>query len=175
MWLTDEPYSLWFGKEVKIFWNKTVKLQCAFLFYSQSYQPNIVKSIFFSFWWYLIRVHARYMFPGVTVLKGQEEMEVRAPVVISNAGIFNTFQKFLPKEIQDKPGRAQQRQESGDILSYIFLILIPATLFPTQRFNHCWVECVMVWVLSWSLLVWMDPRRSWALSQLTSGCIKAMI
>ncbi|CAN9505386.1 unnamed protein product [Ophioblennius macclurei] len=39
---------------------------------------------------------------GVTVLKGQEEVEVRAPVVISNAGIFNTFQKFLPRQIQDK-------------------------------------------------------------------------
>ncbi|XP_068193389.1 all-trans-retinol 13,14-reductase-like [Antennarius striatus] len=40
---------------------------------------------------------------GVTVLKGQEEVEVLAPVVISNAGIFNTFQKFLPKHIQDQP------------------------------------------------------------------------
>nr|XP_020505268.1 all-trans-retinol 13,14-reductase-like [Labrus bergylta]XP_029136200.1 all-trans-retinol 13,14-reductase-like [Labrus bergylta] len=40
---------------------------------------------------------------GVTVLKGQEEIEVRAPIVISNAGIFNTFQKFLPKHIQHKP------------------------------------------------------------------------
>ncbi|XP_034751061.1 all-trans-retinol 13,14-reductase-like [Etheostoma cragini] len=40
---------------------------------------------------------------GVTVLKGQEVIEVRAPVVISNAGIFNTFQKFLPQPIQDKP------------------------------------------------------------------------
>ncbi|XP_030264869.1 all-trans-retinol 13,14-reductase-like [Sparus aurata] len=39
---------------------------------------------------------------GVTVLKGQEEIEVHAPVVISNAGIFNTFQKFLPPHIQDK-------------------------------------------------------------------------
>ncbi|XP_060882825.1 all-trans-retinol 13,14-reductase-like [Labrus mixtus] len=40
---------------------------------------------------------------GVTVLKGQEEIEVRAPIVISNAGIFNTFQKFLPHRIQHKP------------------------------------------------------------------------
>ncbi|XP_068605983.1 all-trans-retinol 13,14-reductase-like [Brachionichthys hirsutus] len=40
---------------------------------------------------------------GVSVLKGQEEIEVFAPVVISNAGIFNTFQKFLPQHIQDKP------------------------------------------------------------------------
>uniref|UniRef100_A0A672FET6 Amine oxidase domain-containing protein n=1 Tax=Salarias fasciatus TaxID=181472 RepID=A0A672FET6_SALFA len=36
---------------------------------------------------------------GVTVLKGQEEVEVRAPVVVSNAGIFNTFQKFLPQSL----------------------------------------------------------------------------
>lgn len=50
-----------------------------------------------------------HMLPGVTVLKEQEEIEVRAPVVISNAGIFNTFQKFLPKEIQDTPGRIQHR------------------------------------------------------------------
>lgn len=40
---------------------------------------------------------------GVTVLKGTEEIEVHAPVVISNAGIFNTFQKFLPQRIQEKP------------------------------------------------------------------------
>uniref|UniRef100_A0A3Q1I1E2 Amine oxidase domain-containing protein n=1 Tax=Anabas testudineus TaxID=64144 RepID=A0A3Q1I1E2_ANATE len=40
---------------------------------------------------------------GVTVLKGQEEIEVHAPVVISNTGIFNTFQKFLPPHIQNKP------------------------------------------------------------------------
>ncbi|XP_072224866.1 all-trans-retinol 13,14-reductase-like [Leuresthes tenuis] len=40
---------------------------------------------------------------GVTVLKGHEEIEIHAPVVISNAGIFNTFQKFLPQHIQDKP------------------------------------------------------------------------
>ncbi|KAG7505122.1 all-trans-retinol 13,14-reductase-like [Solea senegalensis] len=40
---------------------------------------------------------------GVTVLKGQEEIEVRAPVVISNAGIFNTYQKFLPQHVQEKP------------------------------------------------------------------------
>ncbi|XP_055752704.1 all-trans-retinol 13,14-reductase-like [Salvelinus fontinalis] len=40
---------------------------------------------------------------GVTVRKGQEEVQVLAPVVISNAGIFNTFEKFLPPEIQAKP------------------------------------------------------------------------
>lgn len=43
-----------------------------------------------------------------------------------------------------------------------------------QRSNHCWVWYVMVWVPSWSLLVWMEPKRSWALFLPTSGCIKAM-
>ena len=37
--------------------------------------------------------------------KGQEEVEVLAPVVISNAGIFNTFQKFLPSDVNAKPGK----------------------------------------------------------------------
>ncbi|XP_030195584.1 inactive all-trans-retinol 13,14-reductase [Gadus morhua] len=40
---------------------------------------------------------------GVKVRKGQEEHEVHAPVVISNCGIFTTFQKLLPPEIQIKP------------------------------------------------------------------------
>ncbi|XP_076007890.1 inactive all-trans-retinol 13,14-reductase-like [Genypterus blacodes] len=40
---------------------------------------------------------------GVKVKKGVEEVEVRAPVVVSNCGIFNTLQTLLPPEIQDKP------------------------------------------------------------------------
>uniref|UniRef100_A0AAY4CLG2 Amine oxidase domain-containing protein n=1 Tax=Denticeps clupeoides TaxID=299321 RepID=A0AAY4CLG2_9TELE len=40
---------------------------------------------------------------GVAVRKGQEEVEVKAPVVISNCGIFNTLRKFLPPEIHTKP------------------------------------------------------------------------
>ncbi|XP_006790992.1 inactive all-trans-retinol 13,14-reductase [Neolamprologus brichardi] len=39
---------------------------------------------------------------GVKVRKGQEEVEIHAPVVVSNCGIFNTFQKLLPPEIQAK-------------------------------------------------------------------------
>uniref|UniRef100_A0A8C5N8F7 Inactive all-trans-retinol 13,14-reductase-like n=1 Tax=Gouania willdenowi TaxID=441366 RepID=A0A8C5N8F7_GOUWI len=39
---------------------------------------------------------------GVKVRKGQEELEVHAPVVVSNCGIFTTFQKLLPPEIQVK-------------------------------------------------------------------------
>lgn len=40
---------------------------------------------------------------GVTVRKGGEDVEVWAPVVISNCGIYTTFQKLLPPEIQAKP------------------------------------------------------------------------
>lgn len=40
---------------------------------------------------------------GVTVKKGDEHVEICAPVIISNCGIFNTFQKLLPPEIQVKP------------------------------------------------------------------------
>ncbi|XP_036407898.1 all-trans-retinol 13,14-reductase-like [Megalops cyprinoides] len=39
---------------------------------------------------------------GVTIRKGQEDVKVLAPVVISNAGVFNTFERFLPPEIQAK-------------------------------------------------------------------------
>uniref|UniRef100_A0A8C4EAL3 Si:ch1073-13h15.3 n=1 Tax=Dicentrarchus labrax TaxID=13489 RepID=A0A8C4EAL3_DICLA len=39
---------------------------------------------------------------GVKVRKGQEEVEVHAPVVVSNCGIFTTFQKLLPPEITVK-------------------------------------------------------------------------
>uniref|UniRef100_A0A8D0L8F9 L-amino-acid oxidase n=1 Tax=Sphenodon punctatus TaxID=8508 RepID=A0A8D0L8F9_SPHPU len=41
---------------------------------------------------------------GVTVQKGsKEEVKVYAPIVISDAGIFNTFGKLLPSEIRSKP------------------------------------------------------------------------
>ncbi len=45
------------------------------------------------------------MVSGVSVMKGQEEVHIRAPMVISNAGIFNTYQKLLPKELQTLPGK----------------------------------------------------------------------
>ncbi|KAF6729996.1 putative all-trans-retinol 13,14-reductase [Oryzias melastigma] len=39
---------------------------------------------------------------GVKVRRGPEEVEVRAPVVVSNCGVFTTFEKLLPPEIQVK-------------------------------------------------------------------------
>lgn len=38
---------------------------------------------------------------GVLVKKGSEQYKILAPVVISNAGIYNTFQSLLPKEISN--------------------------------------------------------------------------
>lgn len=36
---------------------------------------------------------------------GEEELEVRAPLVISDAGIFNTFGKLLPPHVRCHPGK----------------------------------------------------------------------
>ncbi|XP_010768974.1 putative all-trans-retinol 13,14-reductase [Notothenia coriiceps] len=41
---------------------------------------------------------------GVKVRKGQAEVEIHAPVVVSNCGVFNTFQRLLPPAIQEKKG-----------------------------------------------------------------------
>ncbi|NXD18227.1 RETST reductase, partial [Nothocercus nigrocapillus] len=40
---------------------------------------------------------------GVSVRKGQEEVNVFAPVVISDAGIFNTYERLLPAEARALP------------------------------------------------------------------------
>jgi len=39
---------------------------------------------------------------GVRVTKGQVTHEIMAPMIISSAGLYNTFQKLLPKEIANK-------------------------------------------------------------------------
>lgn len=51
-----------------------------------------------------------FVVSGVSVMKGQEEVHIRAPMVISNAGIFNTYQKLLPKELQAMPGTREVLQ-----------------------------------------------------------------
>uniref|UniRef100_A0A672RN64 All-trans-retinol 13,14-reductase n=1 Tax=Sinocyclocheilus grahami TaxID=75366 RepID=A0A672RN64_SINGR len=45
---------------------------------------------------------------GVSVLKGQEEVHVHAPIVISDAGIFNTYEHLLPKDVQTMPAIQKQ-------------------------------------------------------------------
>lgn len=39
---------------------------------------------------------------GVKVKKGSEVYSIEAPLVISNAGIYNTFQRLLPKQVSDQ-------------------------------------------------------------------------
>jgi all-trans-retinol 13,14-reductase len=39
---------------------------------------------------------------GVIVKKGTETYRVEAPIVISSAGIYNTFERLLPKEVSEK-------------------------------------------------------------------------
>ena len=39
---------------------------------------------------------------GVTVKRGNQSVEIKAPMVISDAGMFNTYTKLLPKEIVEK-------------------------------------------------------------------------
>jgi len=39
---------------------------------------------------------------GVTVTKGSDSMEIIAPMIISSAGLYNTFLKLLPKELSSK-------------------------------------------------------------------------
>ncbi|XP_059812531.1 all-trans-retinol 13,14-reductase-like isoform X2 [Hypanus sabinus] len=40
---------------------------------------------------------------GVTVKKGEDEINLFAPIVISDAGVFNTYEELLPREVQSKP------------------------------------------------------------------------
>lgn len=39
---------------------------------------------------------------GVSVKKGSETMDIFAPMIISSAGVYNTFAKLLPKELAQK-------------------------------------------------------------------------
>ena len=39
---------------------------------------------------------------GVLVKKGSETYKIEAPMVISSAGLYNTFQKLLPPVIDEK-------------------------------------------------------------------------
>ncbi|XP_078280587.1 all-trans-retinol 13,14-reductase-like [Rhinoraja longicauda] len=62
---------------------------------------------------------------GVTVKKGHEKINIYAPSVISNAGIYNTYECLLPKEIQAKPDIQSQlsmvRHSMGSFLVFVGL------------------------------------------------------
>jgi len=42
---------------------------------------------------------------GVAVKIGGDDVEIDAPVIISNAGMFTTFKKLLTPEIQANPSK----------------------------------------------------------------------
>uniref|UniRef100_A0A8C0B4K7 All-trans-retinol 13,14-reductase n=1 Tax=Buteo japonicus TaxID=224669 RepID=A0A8C0B4K7_9AVES len=45
---------------------------------------------------------------GVSVKKGQDLVNIFAPVIISDAGIFNTYERLLPAEARALPGKMSQ-------------------------------------------------------------------
>ncbi|XP_071306807.1 all-trans-retinol 13,14-reductase-like isoform X1 [Agelaius tricolor] len=56
---------------------------------------------------------------------GEEELEIRAPLVISDAGVFNTFGKLLPPHVRSHPGvrslLAMLRPGMGSFLVFVGL------------------------------------------------------
>ena len=42
---------------------------------------------------------------GVSVKKGHELVNIYCPVVISNAGVFNTYQHLVPESVRCLPGK----------------------------------------------------------------------
>ncbi|XP_075579083.1 all-trans-retinol 13,14-reductase-like [Pelecanus crispus] len=78
---------------------------------------------------------------GVVVQKGpsEEQVEIFAPVVISDAGVFNTFGKLLPAPLRSHPGirsrLAMVRHGMGSFLVFVGLrgsaaeLALPATNF----------------------------------------------
>ncbi|XP_072927716.1 all-trans-retinol 13,14-reductase-like isoform X2 [Hemitrygon akajei] len=72
-----------------------------------------------------LRAVFSYMFTGVVVNKGQGEICISAPSVISDAGIYNTYEHLLPKEIQAKPAIQSQldmvQHSMGSFLVFVGL------------------------------------------------------
>ncbi|XP_025962715.2 all-trans-retinol 13,14-reductase [Dromaius novaehollandiae] len=78
---------------------------------------------------------------GVAVRRGpsEEEVEIFAPVVISDAGVFNTFGKLLPPELRSHPGVRSRldmvRPGMGSFLVFVGLrgtaaeLALPSTNF----------------------------------------------
>lgn len=84
---------------------------------------------------------------GVSVMKGQEEVHIHAPMVISDAGIFNTYQSLLPKDVQTMPGenefvftlllKKKSHRATGCIELCSFLFFMSAS----QTFSGCNRQC----------------------------------
>ncbi|XP_063077026.1 inactive all-trans-retinol 13,14-reductase-like [Engraulis encrasicolus] len=76
---------------------------------------------------------------GVVVKKGQEEVEVRSKVVISNCGLFNTFNRLLPREISMQPDIQARvnllKPGKGCLLTFCGFDAIPEELGLSQATN----------------------------------------
>ncbi len=70
----------------------------------------------------------------MSVLKGQEEVHVHAPIVISDAGIFNTYERLLPKDVQTMPGEREpillfrKKIELIELLKVLDIIIVETSL-----------------------------------------------
>lgn len=72
----------------------------------------------------------------MSVLKGQEEVHVHAPIVISDAGIFNTYERLLPKDVQTMPGEREpmfillfrKKIELIKLLKLLHIIIVETSL-----------------------------------------------
>ncbi|XP_072807644.1 all-trans-retinol 13,14-reductase-like [Vicugna pacos] len=60
---------------------------------------------------------------GVTVKKGQELVDIHCPVVISDAGLFNTYKHLLPEKARSLPGVKRQLGMVRPGLS-VFLVFV---------------------------------------------------
>lgn len=80
---------------------------------------------------------------GVSVMKGQEEVHVHAPIVISDAGIFNTYQQLLPKEVQNSAAIQKQLSmlKHGEAGLSIFLGLNGTKDELGLKASNYWVFC----------------------------------
>lgn len=57
------------------------------------------------FFWGVQNLSQTLVLAGVTVKKGQEQVNIYCPIVISDAGLFNTYQYLLPESARCLPGK----------------------------------------------------------------------
>ncbi|XP_006917749.1 all-trans-retinol 13,14-reductase isoform X2 [Pteropus alecto] len=60
---------------------------------------------------------------GVSVKKGQEQVNIYCPIVISDAGLFNTYQYLLPENARCLPGVKQQLKMVRPSLSVLSVFI----------------------------------------------------
>ncbi|KAJ8404400.1 hypothetical protein AAFF_G00341730 [Aldrovandia affinis] len=85
-----------------------------------------------------------------------------APVVISNAGMFNTFEKFLPPEIRAKPGKMDNYSSLSqeDVAKNILMMFItfPSAKDPTASVRHPGKSCMTL--LTMTKYEWFKERMN---------------